>query len=93
MGSEGSAALQRLLAAFTLHAPELGYCQGMNFVGGALLLQLGGDEATAFDCLAVVADKVLTGYYIPNMLAPQVGLGVWCDAHWQHSLLQGMRVA
>ncbi|WIA24121.1 hypothetical protein OEZ85_013718 [Tetradesmus obliquus] len=41
-GPEGQAALRRLLSCFCLAAPQLGYCQGMNFVAGALLLVLTG---------------------------------------------------
>eukprot|EP00879_Flechtneria_rotunda_P023420 GHRR01024772.1.p1 GENE.GHRR01024772.1~~GHRR01024772.1.p1 ORF type:complete len:349 (+),score=155.28 GHRR01024772.1:760-1806(+) len=36
----GAAALKRVLSAFCLAAPQLGYCQGMNFLTGGLLLLL-----------------------------------------------------
>lgn len=43
---DGIAALWRVLRAYALHDPVVGYCQGMNFVAGLLLLHL--DEPSAF---------------------------------------------
>lgn len=35
--SLGMLALRRLLRAYALHNPAVGYCQGMNFIAGLLL--------------------------------------------------------
>lgn len=43
-------ALERVLNAYAVHNPVLGYCQGMNFICGALLLAFGMlDENTTAD--------------------------------------------
>lgn len=77
MQSSGTAALFRVSAAFSLHSPSVGYCQGMNFVAGALLLQM-PTESDAFVCLVAVAECILPGYYSPAMVAPQVSQIVAC---------------
>ena len=38
--------LERVLTAFCIHAPDIGYCQGFNFLAGGALLYL--DEEDAF---------------------------------------------
>lgn len=45
---EWQGALERLLLAHTILCPELGYCQGMSFVAGIVLLVADGDEEPAF---------------------------------------------
>ena len=57
--------LQRVLLAFTLHHPHVGYCQGLNFVAGLMLLH--GDEADAFALLCTLCERVLPGYHTPDM--------------------------
>lgn len=84
MQSTGRSALRRVLAAYALHNPDVGYCQGMNFVAGALLMFM--DEEDAFWCLKAVVEEILTGYYAMDMLATQVcmhkcmGRSLWCIA-------------
>lgn len=36
MDEAGRAALRRVLTAYAAHNPVVGYCQGMNFLAGAL---------------------------------------------------------
>lgn len=50
-GSTGQAALQRVLSKFASIFPEIGYCQGMNFIVGFLLLVSGGSEIEVFHFL------------------------------------------
>ena len=38
--------LQRILEAFTMHRPDIGYVQGMSYVAAVLLLYM--DEHSAF---------------------------------------------
>jgi len=45
--STGQAALRRLLRAYSTYDPQVGYCQGMNFIA-ALFLMVMDDEETAF---------------------------------------------
>ena len=44
----GQAALFRVLKAYSLHDLEVGYCQGMAFAAGILLMYL--PEEPAFRC-------------------------------------------
>jgi len=45
---EGQEKLFNVLKALTLHFPNIGYCQGMNFLVGFLLLMNGGNEIETF---------------------------------------------
>jgi hypothetical protein len=69
----GKGALRRVLAAYSVYNPSVGYCQGMNFVTGCLLLFL--QEEDAFVSLAALVDEVLPGYYSIAMVQPQVREG------------------
>lgn len=53
---EGQEALQRVLYAFARHKPDVGYCQGMNYIAALLLLALGRNEEDAFWVLASLID-------------------------------------
>lgn len=44
----------------------VGYCQGMNYVAGLLLL-VTKDEESAFWLLKTLTDKILPDYYAPNI--------------------------
>ena len=50
--------LRRVLAAYALRNPSVGYCQGLNFVAG-MLLKSGMDEEDAFYSLCTVVEDVL----------------------------------
>ncbi len=54
--SAGQGALRRVLLAFSAHAPAVGYCQGMNYLGALALLALGRAEEPAFWLLAAMID-------------------------------------
>lgn len=57
--------LKRVLLAFANNYPEIGYCQGMNFVAGVLLLVADGDEGETFGVLERVITKFgACGLYI-----------------------------
>ena len=49
-GGSMQADLERILCAYTLYRPDVGYVQGMSFVAALLLLYL--DDSGAFQCLA-----------------------------------------
>eukprot|EP00927_Polykrikos_kofoidii_P076507 TRINITY_DN73588_c0_g1_i1.p1 TRINITY_DN73588_c0_g1~~TRINITY_DN73588_c0_g1_i1.p1 ORF type:complete len:751 (-),score=125.18 TRINITY_DN73588_c0_g1_i1:145-2397(-) len=70
-GAEGSGAradLLRILRAVAAAEPDVGYCQGMNFIAATLLLNLGGCAADAFWMLLVLLD----GYHFRHLFAPGV---------------------
>lgn len=54
-------ALRRLLQAFAIHNPQIGYCQSLNFIAGLLLLFLDSDEEKSFVLLNIVTSKHLPG--------------------------------
>ena len=70
-GAARKASLRRILAAYALRNPSVGYCQGLNFVAGLLLLS-GMEEEEAFYSLCSVVEDVLQGNYDSNMMATQV---------------------
>ena len=56
----------RVLRAYALRNPAIGYCQGMNFIAGLLLAVV--PEETAFWLLSYFCEEVNPGYYSPPML-------------------------
>ncbi|KAK3286695.1 hypothetical protein CYMTET_5762 [Cymbomonas tetramitiformis] len=70
MEGGGRAALRRLLTAYARFNPGVGYCQGMNFVAGMLLLHM--PEEAAFWSLCALVEDVFPGYYSQAMVAAQV---------------------
>jgi len=54
-------ALRRVLQAFAVHNPSIGYCQSLNFIAGLLLLFLDEDEEKAFTLLEIVTSEHLPG--------------------------------
>eukprot|EP01105_Mastigella_eilhardi_P014118 TRINITY_DN320_c0_g1_i2.p1 TRINITY_DN320_c0_g1~~TRINITY_DN320_c0_g1_i2.p1 ORF type:complete len:488 (-),score=130.48 TRINITY_DN320_c0_g1_i2:54-1517(-) len=61
----GQLALLHVLHAYACACPEVGYCQGMNFVAGVLLLQL--SEEHAFWALDLLVRTKLHGFFLPNV--------------------------
>jgi len=56
--------LWRVLNAYASYNPDLGYCQGMNFVAGLLLLVSNFHEEESFRVLVCLMDHVgLAGFY------------------------------
>ncbi|KAI9858348.1 MAG: hypothetical protein M1824_004369 [Vezdaea acicularis] len=58
-------ALRRLLRAFALHNPRVGYCQSLNFIAGMLLLFL--DEEKAFILLDYITQEILPGTHTQSL--------------------------
>ena len=54
-------ALRRVLQAFAVHNPNIGYCQSLNFLAGLLLLFLNEDEQKAFTMLDIITKNHLPG--------------------------------
>ncbi|KAG7279319.1 hypothetical protein CRUP_025137 [Coryphaenoides rupestris] len=59
--------LFNVLAAYGQHNPAVGYCQGMNFIAGLLLL-ITMDEEKSFWLLEALLGRILPDYYTPSML-------------------------
>ena len=70
--------LRRVLLAYSVRNPGVGYCQSMNVLAGWLLLVLARDE-DAFWVLCAVVEKACPRYYTPNMVGCQVDLRVFTD--------------
>jgi len=65
-----SNALRRVLLAYSRRNPSVGYCQGMNFVAGFLLLHM--PEEHAFWTLCAVVELHMRNYFDQNMIGLQV---------------------
>ncbi|XP_013888528.1 growth hormone-regulated TBC protein 1-A isoform X3 [Austrofundulus limnaeus] len=59
--------LNNVLLAYGHHHPAVGYCQGMNFVAGYLLI-VTKDEEKAFWLMDALFGRILPDYYTPDML-------------------------
>jgi len=59
-------ALGRVLRAFALLRPQVGYCQGLNFVAAVELL-VGFTEKQALGGLRALTDAFCSGYYVESM--------------------------
>ncbi|GLV41395.1 uncharacterized protein CBL_06625 [Carabus blaptoides fortunei] len=58
--------LYNVLLAYAHHNTEVGYCQGLNYIVGLLLLATKSEE-TAFWLLKVLIEQILPKYYISTM--------------------------
>ncbi|XP_040274927.1 TBC1 domain family member 1 isoform X2 [Bufo bufo] len=67
----GQLSLYNILKAYSLLDPEVGYCQGLSFVAGVLLLHM--SEEDAFKLLKfLMYDMGLRKQYRPNMVTLQI---------------------
>ena len=73
------AALRRVLYAFSIHNPKIGYCQSLNFIAGLLLLFVPTEEQ-AFWLLNIVTQTLLPGTHETNLEGSKVDLGVLMTA-------------
>jgi len=69
-GHEFQASLRRLLRAYAVRNPALGYCQSMNFIAGGLLIFM--DEEQSFWMLCWIVENLLNGYFTEKMVGLQV---------------------
>lgn len=67
--------LRRILQAFAIHNPKIGYCQSLNFLAGLLLLFLDEDEEKAFVMLDIITTEHLPGTH-SNVLEANIDIGV-----------------
>ncbi|KAL5111294.1 Growth hormone-regulated TBC protein 1 [Taenia crassiceps] len=70
-------ALQRILVAFAVTFPKIGYCQGLNYVAATLLLAMQGvseseAEERAFWLLYALSHHIVPDYYSDSMVNVRV---------------------
>ncbi|XP_048588764.1 growth hormone-regulated TBC protein 1-A isoform X2 [Nematostella vectensis] len=63
--------LKNILVAYAVHNPKIGYCQGLNYIAGLLLLIIKTEEP-AFWLLEAMMMKRLPDYYAKDMMGLQV---------------------
>uniref|UniRef100_A0A3P8SDY1 Growth hormone-regulated TBC protein 1 n=1 Tax=Amphiprion percula TaxID=161767 RepID=A0A3P8SDY1_AMPPE len=59
--------LYNVLLAYGHHNQTVGYCQGMNFIAGYLII-ITKDEEKAFWLMDALLDRILPDYYSPAMM-------------------------
>jgi len=66
-GGEGQQQLFRLLMAYALYSPRVGYCQGLNFVVGGLLLAGFSEEEAFWGLHHLMKKHYLEGMFLPGL--------------------------
>ncbi|XP_047486440.1 growth hormone-regulated TBC protein 1-A-like [Penaeus chinensis] len=59
--------LYNVLVAFAHHNKKIGYCQGLNYIAGLLLI-IAKDEESTFWLLNALVEDLLPQYYTPDMI-------------------------
>ncbi|XP_026563160.1 growth hormone-regulated TBC protein 1 [Pseudonaja textilis] len=63
--------LYNVLVAYGHHNPSVGYCQGMNFIAGYLIL-ITRNEEESFWLLDALIGRILPDYYSPEMMGLKI---------------------
>ena len=66
----GQEDLYRILKAFSVIKPDIGYCQGQAPLASVLLMQMPAEDA--FWCLLQICDHYVPGYFSPGLEAIQL---------------------
>ena len=82
---EGQEALRRVLLAYSVHNPTVGYCQSMNYVAAVLLLVLEMSEEDTFWLMVVLLDGAAASCSFPalSLLSGPLGTpGTMEGSYW-----------
>jgi len=85
--------LRRVLRAYALQDPAVGYCQGLNFIAGFLLFFF--EEHYVFEMMVAISAHMFSGYFVQSMVGIRVDM-MACIAMLQqlqptlHDHLQGI---
>lgn len=74
LDSNGTIRLRKVLTAYSLHNPSIGYCQGMNRLAALALLVLPEEEA--FWCLVTIIEYIMPPGYYSNLWLAQIDSSV-----------------
>ena len=66
----GQTEMRKVLKAYSIYNPKVGYCQGMTSIAGILLMLMPAEQA--FWCLVSIMNKYLPGYFSAGLLAVQL---------------------
>lgn len=64
-------ALRRLLRAYAIRNPDVGYCQSMNYIAALLLFHM-SEEQSFWVMAALIEDILPPNYYTPSLLGGRV---------------------
>ncbi|GAB6019875.1 hypothetical protein CHUAL_001412 [Chamberlinius hualienensis] len=70
-----SASLYNVLVAFSRYHPDIGYCQGLNYIVGLLLLVV-KDEEAAFWLLVALTEKIIPDYHSTDLKGLKTDINV-----------------
>uniref|UniRef100_M4B338 Rab-GAP TBC domain-containing protein n=1 Tax=Hyaloperonospora arabidopsidis (strain Emoy2) TaxID=559515 RepID=M4B338_HYAAE len=76
-GEDHFGELRRVLQAYSLRNPDVGYCQSMNFLAAVLLQNMGEEEA--FWVLAAIVEELTPQYHTQTMTGSRADQRVFSD--------------
>ncbi len=64
---EGQSELKRVLEAVAYSIPEVGYCQGMNFIGSTLIANLESEELGFWVFMNLLVIRDMKSLFLPGV--------------------------